>query len=133
MAEQKQAPTEQEDRNERYARHHRHYGAPAIFAGLLLILLGVLLFLAAQGYITWDRWWQYFLIGLGLILIIDSLIRYQRESSRGFSVGRIVAGIILIGIGTAFLFYVVSWWPLILVAIGIAILVGGIWRHSQNR
>jgi hypothetical protein len=34
--------------------HHHRFSA--IFAGLLLILLGGLLFMASQGIIPWDKW-----------------------------------------------------------------------------
>ncbi len=75
------APQEQDDRT---GKHRHGHGHPAIFAGLLLILIGVLLFLASQGYISWNQWWQIFLIGLGAILLIDGLIRYRQDPARGF-------------------------------------------------
>ena len=90
--------------------------------GLTLAILGVTLFLAAQGRISWDDWWKYFIIGLGVIFLIEVLIRYTRPAYRRPMFGRLVAGLILICVGVAFLIGIGSWWPLILVAVGLAIL-----------
>jgi hypothetical protein len=92
-----------------------------LFGGLILILLGVLFFASMQNWISWDRWWQIFLIGLGGIFLIDALIIYVNKSVSHGVFGRIITGLILITIGTAFLIHLEQWWPLILIIIGVAI------------
>jgi hypothetical protein len=89
--------------------------------------------LATQGILSWDNWWQFLIIGLGIIFLIDSVIRYRKEGSSGFRLGRLIAGIVLIGVGVAFLLGQVSWWPLIIIVVGVAIIVGGVVRSRQNK
>jgi hypothetical protein len=100
-----------------------------IFPGLLLILLGVLFFLTTQGTLSWNRWWQYFLVGLGAIFLIEAIVRYATGSERGFSLGRIIAGLVLISVGASFLFNMVTWWPIILIVVGLVILVAALFRR----
>ena len=106
-------------------RHERRLNDPmrGLFWGLILILLGVLLFAATQNWLAWDRWWQLFLVGLGIIFLIDALVRYLNPSSRFGIFGRVITGVILIIIGSAFYFGMEAWWPLILIGIGLAILL----------
>jgi hypothetical protein len=97
-----------------------------LFPALVLILLGILLFLATQGTLGWDRWWQFFLIGLGGIFLLDGLVHYF---TRGGGTGRFIPGIILVLVGAAFVIGFSEWWPLILVGVGVAILLGMLFRR----
>ena len=115
------------DDNERRERRMRRRSS-GVFPGLILILLGVLLFLASQGILSWGSWWQYFLIGLGLIFLIDGVLRYQ-ETSPGYFTGRIITSVVLIGIGLMFIFGFSSWWPLILIAAGVVVLLTALLRR----
>jgi hypothetical protein len=90
-----------------------------LFWGFILIFLGVLFFASSQDWLSWHSWWQIFLIGLGVIFLVDALIQYLNTKHGAF--GRVIAGLILITIGTAFLMHIESWWPLILIVIGLAI------------
>jgi uncharacterized membrane protein HdeD (DUF308 family) len=129
MAQQKPEQPESREENERLRDRHRRRAGPPIFAGLILILLGVLLFLENQGIVASDVWWQYFLIGLGVIFLVDGLVRFGREKQRGSIWGRITAGLILIGIGIVFVIGLTNWWPMILVALGAAIVLTGLLRR----
>jgi len=102
---------------------HRDRSFHAVSWGLILILLGVLFFLASQGTISWNSWWRYLLIGLGVIFLIEALIRAVGAGYRRSSFGRVIAGIVLIFIGAAFLLGFSQWWPLILIAVGVLVLV----------
>ena len=82
-----------------------------LFWGLLLIWLGVSLLLSMQGF---GAWWQYFIIGLGVIFLIEARVRGR---------GRIIVGLVLIGVGVAFLTGIGNWWPLILILVGLAIVL----------
>jgi peptidoglycan/LPS O-acetylase OafA/YrhL len=97
--------------------------------GLLLALLGVTLFLAGQQRISWDDWWKYFIIGLGVIFLIEVLVRQARPAYRRPMFGRLVAGVIFICVGLAFLIGIGTWWPLILVAVGLAIVFYALLRR----
>ena len=113
-------------------RRHYHSGISGIGAGLLLVLLGVLLFLATRDILSWDKWWQYLIIGVGIILLADSLL-YRRRDASEFRIGRLIAGIILTGIGIAFLLGSAAWWPLIIIVVGVAVTIGGLLRRGRSR
>jgi len=125
--------TEKQDWEERRKelRRERRPKDPlaGLFWGLTLILLGVLFFANQQGWTTWDNWWQYLLIGLGIIFIIDGLAHLAIPRYRDTSYGRFVPGVILIFVGLAFIYGFSQWWPLILIAAGIAILVSLLFRR----
>jgi hypothetical protein len=133
MENQKPAQSGQPEENYRHSRRHYHGGISGISGGAFLVLLGILLFLATKGILTWDRWWQFLIIGIGIILLVDSLIRYRREGALEFRTGRLIAGIILTGVGIAFLLGDVAWWPLIVIAVGVAVIIGGLLRRGRNR
>jgi hypothetical protein len=97
-----------------------------LFPALVLILLGVTLFLATRGTLPWDTWWQYFLVGLGAIFLLDGLVHYIWGHG---GTGRFIPGIILVLVGLAFVIGFSEWWPLILVGVGVAILLGMLFRR----
>jgi len=104
-------------------REHRRREVPGLFAGLVLILLGVLLLFQTQGWFTWNDWWKYLLLGLGVIFIIDALVRLARPSPRPRWGGRLVVGLVLLLVGLIFVAGFGQWWPLILVVIGVGVIV----------
>jgi hypothetical protein len=116
----------------RYWNRHVRYGGllTALFWGLLLILVGALLFANNLGWLS-GEWWQYFLIGLGGIFIIDAAVRFVTKTFRWGAYGRLVAGIILVLVGLAFLYGLSKWWPLLLVAVGVVILIAAIFRRNK--
>ncbi len=91
--------------------------------GLILILLGILFLLSLHHYIHWSDWWAYFVMGLGAILVLDFVVRSASASKRGANTGKIVAGAVLIVIGATHVFGLSTWWPLILIAVGLILLV----------
>ncbi len=133
MAEQKPEPGQPVEAGDRWDRardrRHRYNGFRPIFFGLVLILIGVLFFLQNQGLIGADRWWQYFLVGLGIIFLIDAAFRYRQGPDEGAARGRVIVGVILMGIGIVFLAGASAWWPLILIVVGVAVIAGGLWRR----
>ena len=112
-----------EERGEGMRPRWRREPMPGLFFGLILVLLGVIFFLAAQDLISWGNWWKYLLIGLGSIFIIQVLIGYAHPAFRRLRSGRLIFGIVLVCIGLGFLGGFGTWWPLILIALGLAILL----------
>lgn len=92
-----------------------------LFWGLFLILLGILFFAQGQGLLGGVEWWLSLVVGLGAIFIIDSIVHYRNPSTRSYTVSRLIPGVILLFIGMAFLFGFTRWWPMALVATGVAI------------
>ncbi len=103
---------------------------PNLTGGLVLILLGVLFLLTEMGRIGWIDWWAYFLVGLGAIFLLEAFVRvFSAEGRRGAG-GKVIAGLILIVIGGAHLIGFEEWWPLILIAVGVGVLISGLLRRK---
>ena len=103
---------------------------PRLTGGLILVLLGVLFLLAETDRLSWVDWWAYFLVGLGGIFILDFLIRAFSAADRRSITGKLVAGFVLIVIGGAHLLGLEEWWPLILIAVGAAILISSVVKRT---
>jgi divalent metal cation (Fe/Co/Zn/Cd) transporter len=103
---------------------------PSLTGGLILILLGVLFLLTEMGRIGWANWWAYFLVGLGGIFLLEALIRAFSPEGRKGAGGRVIAGLILAVIGGAHLVGFEEWWPLILIAVGVGVLISGFLRKK---
>ena len=126
MSEEKQESKESgrdEKREEGMQEKWRRDPISGVVFALILLTLGVLLTLAVRGLILWDDWWKYFIIGIGVVFLIEVLIRYAKPAYRRPMFGRFVTGLILICLGVAFIGGFGTWWPLILVAIAVAILL----------
>ena len=80
-----------------------------IFGGTFLIGLAVLFL------INW--WWPGIMFVIGIALLVRAVAEGRSWSSeRG--------GLICLGIGVVFTFFSINFWPLILIAIGVYLLVG---------
>ncbi len=101
---------------------------PKITGGLILILLGVLFLFTEMDKISWTDWWAYFLVGLGAIFLIEALLRTFSPEGRKAIGGRLVAGPILIVIGGSQLIGFEEWWPLVLIAVGIGVLISALFK-----
>jgi len=111
----------QEKNTQSSEKGHKRDPYSGIFGGLILILLGILFLLATMDVISWGDWWAYFLLGLGAIFIIEFIVRSVTPAFRHQHRGKLVVGIVLIIVGGAHILGMVSWWPLILIAVGIII------------
>jgi len=89
--------------------------------GLVLVVLGVVVLLVMQDWISRDDWWKYFITGLGIIFLIEVLVRHTQPAYRRPVSGRLMAGLILIAVGLANIGGLGNWWPLILIIGGLAI------------
>jgi ribosomal protein S27AE len=124
---EKQEKHEKHEKGEKGEKAEKGRGgdlAGALTGGLILILLGVLFYLSQVGTyaIDWSNFWEYLLIGIGAILVIQGAIRYA-QLRRAYP-GSFIGGAVLIIIGSVFLTnagYV--FWPLILVVIGMAVIL----------
>jgi hypothetical protein len=100
-----------------------------LFWGLLLIMLGLIFLAWQQNWLSDDNWWQYLLVGLGTVFIIDGLAHYWNPVYRNYGFGRFIPGIILICVGLAFIFNFSQWWPIILIAVGVILLLSFFFRR----
>jgi hypothetical protein len=122
-----QKPEEQDHRERRWGPENRD-PLRGLLPGLILILVGVLLFLVTRGTLSWNNWWQYLLVVLGVIFLIDALAHFYIPAFRQTAFGRFIPGIILLFVGIAFIYGWSQWWPVVLIAAGIIILISVVLR-----
>ncbi|MBM3128125.1 MAG: hypothetical protein FJ009_05735 [Chloroflexi bacterium] len=108
-------------------RNHPRDPLSAMTGGLVLIVLGIA-FLLAQNQmfgVRWDNFWGVFLIGLGGILLLQALLRALGFGHRRGIIGLVIGAGVLITIGL--IPFGGSewgkWWPLGLIALGVALLL----------
>lgn len=104
------------------------WAAMFIWAGLVLLAKNL----------HWFSDWRFeegpiILIGIGVIILLSVIARIVMPEHRRNVAGGLIPGLIFLGIGLSWLN---SWnwnyiWPIILIAIGLAIVLGGIFRKRK--
>ena len=116
----------QELRDLRKEQRRRKQNEPrpnrSVFWGLLLILVAVLIILTQWHWLSSGDWWKAFLIGLGFIYIIESVIDFADVKTRSHGLRRLIPGFIFLFVGFGFLINFNNAWPVALIAAGVAIL-----------
>jgi cation transport ATPase len=102
-----------------------------VISGLIVITIGVLFLLASQEKIAWEDWWAYLLLALGGIFIFEVLLRSIMPAYRRPVYGKLIAGLVLIAIGASNIYGFVSWWPLIIIGVGVFILFSALLRPRK--
>ncbi|HJX38620.1 MAG TPA: hypothetical protein VJ714_08465 [Anaerolineae bacterium] len=122
---------EEKDRGERHGEKNEKWSGgdalgPLIW-GLIIIFAGVAFAAANLGiypWLTWENVWSLIFIGAGLLFLLEVIIRLLLPSYRRPIRGRIILAFVALAIGLG---GVVGWeitWPLIIIAVGLAIIVG---------
>jgi hypothetical protein len=99
------------------------------FVGLVLVLLGVVLFLLTQDVLSDTEVLAYFLLGLGVIFLIDTIARYVQPYRRSFMWCRLTTSLVLMSAGGAVLGGIGDWWPLIVILVGAGLLINALLRR----
>jgi cation transport ATPase len=99
-----------------------------VIFGLIVIAVGILLFLATQDMISWEIWWAYLLLALGGIFLFEALIRSIMPAHRRPVSGKVIAGLVLITVGASNIYGLGTWWPLIIIGVGVVILFNALFR-----
>lgn len=124
---------EQRDWGREWTREEKWARDPlgGLIWGLIIILAGLALVAANLGtfpWLTWDNAWAFIFIGAGLLFVLEIVIRLVVPSYRRPVGGRVILAFVALGIGIgAFIGWELTW-PLIIVGIGIAIIVGVLLR-----
>ncbi|MDY7040177.1 MAG: hypothetical protein SVX38_04870 [Chloroflexota bacterium] len=104
--------------------------------GLILIWVGLVLFASYQRLLPglfnweqmWDNVWGLIAIGVGGILLLEVLLRLVVPAYRRPILGRVILALFLIFVGGGEVIGVTQWWPLILIAVGVTIILRGFFR-----
>jgi hypothetical protein len=95
--------------------------------GLIVILAGAALLAANLGtfpWLTWENVWAFIFIGAGLLFLLEVVIRLLLPAYRRPIRGRIILASVALAIGLG---GIIGWeltWPLIVIAVGLAIILG---------
>jgi hypothetical protein len=102
------------------------WGLIIIFAGLALVAVNLRTF----PFLTWENVWALILIAAGLLLLLEVVIRVVIPTYRRPVGGRLILVCVLFIIAGGWTKLEITW-PLILVAIGVAIIVGALLRPKS--
>lgn len=105
------------------------WAAIFIWAGVVLLATNLGLFNApGLGFLARIESWSIILIGAGLIVLLEVLVRLLVPAYRRPVGGSIFLALALIGFGLGDIFGVEIVWPLILIALGLSVLLRGLAR-----
>jgi len=96
---------------------------------VILIWAGVVFLASNMGFLAGFEWydaWPIVLIGAGMIVLLEAVVRLVVPSYRRPVGGALLLGFILVGIGLGDLLNTNLIWPLILIAFGLSILLRGL-------
>jgi hypothetical protein len=104
----------------------QHELLESIKGGLIILMFGALLFIASSGMsssITLSNYLAYFLLGIGIILLVSFLIHLRLPKSRLYQYGDIIGGIILFSIGILCIYgFDRYFWSIAIVSVGIYVI-----------
>jgi ribosomal protein L40E len=113
-----------------FYRSPEHKMLKSTMGGLVVLMLGALIFIAATGissWITWANFFAYFLAGWGTLMLVNFLVHLLTPKARFYRFGDLVGGTILLAIGglciAGFGGY---FWPMVIVSMGLYIIFMGI-------
>jgi hypothetical protein len=104
-----------------------------VVVGLEIILVGVILFLWAQDVLTDMQAVAYFLLAMGGLLFLDTMVRYIVRGPRIFTFLRIVLSLVFLSGGGAVLGGIGTWWPLIIILAGAAVLLNALLTFIRRK
>jgi uncharacterized membrane protein len=123
---EKQEKHEKHEKSEKAEKGRISGWTGPLFGGMIVIWLGVTFLLASNGNILWGNWLSWFLTGLGILLVLDGIVLTAIRGNAYPQIGFFIGGMILFLIGFTPIFLGFDFWPLLIVAIGIAIIVSAV-------
>jgi hypothetical protein len=96
------------------------WGLVIIFAGLAFVAVN----LGMYPWLAWDNVWSGIFIGAGLLFLLEVILRILMPTYRRPIRGRIILAFVALAIGLG---GIIGWevtWPLIIIAVGLAVIIG---------
>ncbi len=97
-----------------------------LIGGGIVIWLGVLLMLQTRGMLSGGDFGGFFLIGIGVILLLRGVAAYQQTDGNDNGFGYLVGGGIMMIIGAGIAFNIRDWWAFLIIGIGLLIVGRGL-------
>ncbi len=132
--EKREKQEKQTRQSEKYEKREKggDRGGPLIGGGIL-ILLGLIYYatITTPALIPSAQFWAYFFLGLGILLIIQAVYKFTTMHHRAAGMGSLWGGVILSAIGVAGIAGSGNFWPIVLIAIGVLVIVAGVTSRSR--
>lgn len=130
MADEQRPPDDRRDRGGGLSENAAWIG------GGLLILLGFIFLAENFGFPLPDNWWAVFVLIPAVIAFNTAWTIYRRNNRQVTAAARgaLVSGLILTALALAlfFDFDFGKYWPVILIALGVAVIAGNLWRKPRS-
>jgi hypothetical protein len=120
------------EKDEKDEKRGREDEKAAIMGGLVVVWLGLSLLLQNAGLLGWADFGGVFLLGLGLIIVFRGLWAYSQSGVFEQGFGYIVGGGFVTLIGAGVSFELDEWWPILLIALGLVVVVRALMARSEN-
>jgi hypothetical protein len=120
------------EKDEKDEKRGREDEKAAIMGGLVVVWLGLSLLLQNAGLLGWADFGGVFLLGLGLIIVLRGLWAYSQSGVFEQGFGYIVGGGFVTLIGAGVSFELDEWWPILLIALGLVVVVRALMARSEN-
>lgn len=97
------------------------WGSIVVWAGLVFLMANLN---AAFLGIRWENTWSWILLGAGVVLLVGVVLRQILPDYRRPVGGTLILAVVLLAIGLGGIIDIETTWPLILIAVGLATLIG---------
>ncbi|MDZ7338809.1 MAG: hypothetical protein ONB30_09740 [candidate division KSB1 bacterium] len=112
------------DKEQRAQASHIGNALSGVISGVTIMWLGIVFLLDRFDVLAPGVGWiYYFLFGLGVILLLEVIARQLLVQHRQVWGGRLIAAVVLIAIGAWQITNLGQWWPLLLVAAGLVLIL----------
>lgn len=130
---EKNEKDEKQEKGEKDEKGGKDNWITSLFGGLVLIWLGIVFAIAvSQPSVGWNNWWNYFLAGLGIILVLEGILLGARRGSFAPFYWLIVGGVIVALIGIGPLFWTYAIWPYIVIILGVFVILVAIFGRRRT-
>lgn len=92
-----------------------------VFFGLFLIVVACIYLF--REYLPAEPWWAWIIIAIGCIMLLEAVIRSVKTEYKRPTLGKVAGGAILIIIGAGITYGFEEFWPAIIIAIGVIMLL----------
>ncbi len=96
-----------------------------LIGGAIMVFIGIVFLLAQSNIIDISTMWPIIPSGIGALLILKGLSRYQDTGSWDRSIGFIIGGSCMIFFTAGISLNLIQYWPILIIGIGLSIILGG--------
>jgi hypothetical protein len=129
---EKQEKGERDEKGEKNEKNEGGGMTAGLVGGFIIIWLGLVFLLREYNYIASNDFGGWFMLGIGVILILRGVLAYIQTSNWRSSNGYIIGGLIVGAIGGFSVFELRDKWPYIVIIIGAYIVLSAFMTRTNN-